>query len=68
MIWQKIGNKWFDKWIERVMELHEQLGSVACSSSPLDYLEVETLEKAFKKINKINLKVAKRMNKEEKKK
>ena len=67
MIWSAIGNKWFDKWISSIMNLHDQLDSCACDNSPLTYLEKEELEKAFKKINKVNTQIAKRLNKGKKK-
>ena len=67
MIWTSIGNKWFDKWISGIMNLHDQLSSCACDDSPLTYIEKEELEKAFKKINKVNTQIAKRLNKEKKK-
>ena len=67
MIWQAIGNKWFDKWISSIMNLHDQLDSCACDDSPLTYIEKKELEKAFKKINKVNNQIAKRMNKGKKK-
>lgn len=41
MIWQAIGNKWFDKWISCIMNLHSQLGSCAYDDSPLSYTEKE---------------------------
>ena len=67
MIWTSIGNKWFDKWISSIMNLHDQLDSCACDDSPLTYIEKEELEKAFKKINKVNTQIAKRLNKGKKK-
>lgn len=67
MIWSAIGNKWFDKWISGIMNLHDQLGSCACDDSPLTYIEKEELEKAFKKINKVNTQIVKRLNKGKKK-
>lgn len=67
MIWTAIENKWFDKWISSIMNLHDQLSSCACDDSPLTYIEKEELEKAFKKINKVNNQVAKRLNKRKKK-
>lgn len=67
MIWQAIGNRWFDKWISSIMNLHEQLDSCACDDSPLTYTEKEELEKAFKKINKVNTIIAKRLNRNKKK-
>ena len=67
MIWQAIGNKWFDKWISGIMNLHDQLDSCACDDSPLTFMETEELRKAFKKINKVNTQIAKRLNKRKKK-
>ena len=68
MIWIKIGDKWFDSWISKVMDLHSSLDSCACDSSPLTSKEREDLSKAFEKINKINLRISKRLNRKDKKK
>ena len=68
MIWIKIGDKWFDSWISKVMDLHSSLGSCACEESPLTSKERYDLEKAFEKINKINLRISKRLNRKDKKK
>ena len=67
MIWSTIGNKWFDKWIREISSLNSQLDSCACDNSPLTFIETEELRKAFKKINKVNTKIAKRLNKGKKK-
>ena len=68
MIWVKIGNKWFDSWISKVMDLHSSLNSCAADNSPLTSLELQELDKCFTKLNKINLKISKRLNKKDKKK
>ena len=67
MIWSTIGNKWFDKWIREISSLNSQLDSCACDDSPLTFIEIEELRKAFKKINKVNTKIVKRLNKGKKK-
>lgn len=63
MIWIKVGNKWFDSWISKVMDLHSSLNSCAADNSPLTSIELQELEKCFVKLNKVNTKISKRLNK-----
>lgn len=68
MIWGPIGNKWYDNFTRRVMDLNIELYSYACDASPLDEKDKEDLRKAFEKINKVNVRVVKREEKKRKKK
>ena len=68
MIWSATGNQWLDKWVNQAMNFHAELHSGACHYSPLDNKDKEDLEKIMAKLNRINQRVAKRVQKQLKKK
>lgn len=63
MIWKTTGNKWLDSWVVKAMNFHSELSSAAAMSSSLDKKDIEDLEKCMIKLNKINHRISKRLNK-----
>lgn len=66
MIWNLTGNQWLDNKFRQIIDFSGELGSCACASSPLESKDIEDIRKCIDKLNKVNQRVAKRVNKKRK--
>lgn len=66
MIWSLTGNQWLDNKFRQIINFSIELGSAACRNSLLDAKDIETMKKCIKKLNKVNQRIAKRINKKRK--
>lgn len=66
MIWSLTGNQWLDNKFRQIIDFSGELGSCACASSPLESKDIEDIRKCIDKLNKVNQRVAKRVNKKRK--
>ena len=66
MIWSLTGNQWLDNKFRQIIDFSGELRSCACASSPLEPKDIEDIRKCIDKLNKVNQRVAKRVNKKRK--